>query len=149
MTEPWEDALGTLSDTELSMMMEYDSLLSLLPAEMIQAVADKFFAWRAQRTEAVATLRSTIEGLTAEREQLTRMRDMLAVMGADFADEVLGGSGATPEDWLAEAERRLMKLDALCAAPDDLPTDDERMNAANEAFALGEADCAAPEGSEG
>lgn len=128
MTEPWEDALLRLMNDDYWKRGHYQ---------------------HERRRRDCLLLRSTIEGLTAEREQLTRMRDMLAVMGADFADEVLGGSGATPEDWLAEAERRLMKLDALCAAPDDLPTDDERMNAANEAFALGEADCAAPEGSEG
>ena len=70
----------------------------------------------------LATLRSTIERLTAERDWLIRMRDMLAVMGTDLAVEILGGNGATPEDWLTEAERRLLNLDALC---DTRPKEDE------------------------
>lgn len=108
---PWEDAL----DTPEQVLRYLDTVMHSDDQAMRLGAYNRVALYVKQS----ATLRSTIEGLTAEREQLTRMRDMLAVMGADFADEVLGGSGATPEDWLAEAQRRLMKLDALFAAPDE------------------------------
>lgn len=127
MTEPWEDALDRLErgcERNGKRCINWHTY----PYNVCLGCIDdnRFyhhqFSQGTMDAKGTATLRSTIERLTAERDWLIRMRDMLAVMGTDLAVEILGGNGATPEDWLTEAERRLLNLDALC---DTRPKEDE------------------------
>ena len=59
----------------------------------------------------------TTEHLAAQArvEGLERVRDMLAVMGADLDAETTN-AGSTPEDWIAEAQRRLARVDGIQTA---------------------------------
>jgi hypothetical protein len=63
-----DEYAAVLTNTELSMMMEYDSLLSMLPGDLMQLVADKFAAWREERSAALAKLLAITHALVEERE---------------------------------------------------------------------------------
>ena len=89
MTEPWEDAHAALAFGAVAL----DNLHNGGHPNMI---------------EHVATLRSTIEGLTAER-------DWLAAQFAFAATEVTPHRRYTKEEALSAA-KIAVKLNALCAA---------------------------------